>query len=514
MVIVASKVYVRFKPTRYVESLVSLNGRVVYVGSKEKSLSIARSLSEALGCREEVVEVDGVVSPGFIDSHVHLAGTAMKKIGINLEGINSIDELLEVVSREATRFREWVYGRGWDQDRLGRWPTRRDLDLVVEDKPVLLVRICGHVAVVNSLALEKLGYLKKESMNKAMIDYENGLLFEDAVGDAYYSVKKSMDPIKLVVEGSRVLARNGITMASDMGVDEISYIGYLYAYSRGLLSIRTRLYLSEKLFNELDKVGVVPFGGDELLRVVGVKSFADGSLGARTAWLSREYDDDPTTSGKPLLDSGRVVKLARSVKKYGLDLAIHAIGDAAIREVVRGYIDSNCRCRIEHASVAPPSVIEEMAKARVRVSVQPRFIKSDYWVEERLGDRARWVYPFKSFLRLGLEVGFSSDTPVEDPNPFEGIYFAITRGVLSRLSSSESLDVETSMYLYTSGSASILGDHNAGCLEPGCYTDVVVLSHDPLEVYVEEIPSIEVLATMVGGKFVYNRDSSSCCIED
>ncbi len=507
-VIVADKIYTGFKPTRYVQSLVSLSGRIVYRGDLEKSLRFARSLADALDCREEVIEVDGVALPGFVDSHVHLAGTSMKKIGINLENINSIDKLLEVVSREAIRFKEWVYGRGWDQERLGRWPTRRDLDSAVKDKPVLLVRICGHVALANSLALEKLKLMEKEKEleEKKLIDYEKGLLFEEAATEAYYLVKKSIDPIELIVEGSKELARNGITTASDMGVDEISYIGYLNAYQKNLLYTRVKLYLSGKLFDELNMIGVVPSGGNELVQVVGVKVFADGSLGARTAWLRREYSDQPSTYGEKLLDWKRIVKLAHNVKKYGLDLAIHAIGDAAIYEVVKGCIESKCRCRIEHASVAPPDIIKEMARAKVRVSVQPRFIKSDYWVEERLGDRTRWVYPFRSFIEQGLDIGFSSDTPVEDPNPLEGIYYAVTRGDLSKISKNESLDVETSLYLYTRGSAKILGDNNIGCLEPGCYTDIVVLSHDPLRISIEEILSVEILATILGENIVYSKN--------
>ncbi len=508
VVVGAQRVYTSFRPTRYVEAVVAVAGIIVYAGSLDEANGVAARMASILGCRAKHEMFDGIAVPGFVDAHMHLASLGFESEGVDLRGADSIDALKAILAREARRFSGWIYGRGWDQERMSSWPTRYDLDEVVPDKPVVLMRVCGHAAVVNTRALEELGLLK--AGRSEYVDYgcdgsPTGILYEEEAYRAYERARQGADSVKLVLKGQEVLLRHGVTMVSAMDVSAREAAGLMAAWRSGLLHVRTRAYIGWNLFKQLSAAGAAFAGlGDDILRFVGIKLYMDGSLGARTAWLREPYSDADTV-GKPLLDSKRLAQRAKQARSQGFDVAVHAIGDAALAEALKGLEASRCKCRIEHASLATPDLIDHMSRLGLRVAVQPRFVVSDYWAVERLGDRARWVYPFRTMLSRGIQLGFSSDAPVEPVNPLEGVYAAVTRGALASVTKSESLDVETAMHLYTQGSALVLGETRAGCLEPGCYADVAILESDPLEETIEILPDIRVVATIVGGEVVWRR---------
>ncbi|ALL01006.1 metal-dependent hydrolase [Pyrodictium delaneyi] len=505
----AERIYTGFKPTRYVEAVTVYGGYVVYAGFLGDAMRAAQEISAAVGCgKPRLVEFDGVIVPGFVDAHLHIRGIGATKYSIDLSDTESLEELLELVRHEADRFNDWVLGRGWDQERLGGWPTRYELDEVVPDKPVVLLRVCGHAAALNTKAMEALGLLESSSplVDRGCDGKPTGLVFEELAAQAYREAIQSLDPVRLVVEGAEEALRYGITLAGAMDVDAHVFRGLVAARRMGLLRLRLRVYLSQELFEKLDQLGAVPVLGDNLLRVVGVKLYMDGSLGARTAWLREPYSDEPRSRGRRLLSAEDLANIASRARKWRLDVAVHAIGDAAVEEALRGFAASGCKCRLEHASLAPPDLVEKMASLGVRVAVQPRFLVSDSWAVDRLGPgRARWLYPFRSMLTSGVLLGFSSDAPVEPLNPLEGIYSAVTRGTLAQYTMREALDVETALHLYTAGSALLLGETRAGCLELGCFADMAVLDRDPLEVDVEEITGIGFNATIVAGETVWQR---------
>ncbi len=509
VIVRAPRIYTSFRPTKFVEALTILGDYVVYAGNATEAARIGRDLARSISCgKPRLLEFDGVAAPGFVDAHLHIQGIGVYKHSIKLNDAESLDDLLRRVAEEADRFNEWVIGRGWDQDKLGTWPTRFDLDEVVRDKPVVLMRVCGHAAVLNTRAMEILGYLESDSplIDKGCNGEPTGIVYEELAERAYHEAVRSLDALRLVVDGLNELAKNGITLAGAMDVEEHALRGLILAWHSGLMAPRLRVYLSRKLFEKLYSAGFVPSFGGPQFRIMGVKIYMDGSLGARTAWLRRPYSDDEKNSGKQLLASKEVYEIARKASEWRLDVAAHAIGDAAILEALRGYDMAGCRCRIEHASLAPRDVIDKLATLGVRVAVQPRFLISDWWAVERLGaERTRWLYPFRTMLSRGVILGFSSDAPVEPLNPLEGVYAAVTRGALLPHSKEEALDVETALYLYTGGAAQVLNEPRAGCLEPGCYGDVVVLSEDPLSTDIEDIPRISVTATLVGGELVWEK---------
>ncbi len=477
---------------------------VVYSGGREDATRVADHLRRVTGLEVSVYELPNgyAAVPGFVDAHLHLGSLGMSLHGISLHNVTSVEELKEIVRREAARFGGWVYGRGWDQDRMGAWPTRWDLDEAVPDKPVVLVRVCGHVAVLNTVAMRRLGLLESSDprIDRGCNGEPTGIVYEELVARAMAEAKKSVDAREAVLEASKLLLSRGVTTVGDMDVDEHWLTGLFSAWSRGELRLRVRAYLRYTLFNTLAELGVRGGFGDNMLRVVGVKLFADGSLGARTARLSRPYNDDPSKRGVLLMDWRRVAEVARRAVEAGYDVAVHAIGDEALDHVLKGFREAGCSCRVEHASLVRDDQVEPLKG--LRAAVQPRFIASDYWLRERLGDRIRLAYRFKTIMRVAT-MGFSSDAPVEDPNPLENIYLAVDRDGLKGFG--EELTVEEAFYAHTRGAALVLKEPGAGCLDPGCYADIAVLSSDPFTVEPRDIPSLSVEATIVAGETVYER---------
>ncbi len=506
-VIVADKVYTGFKPTRMVEALVACCGRVVYAGSEPEAWRAARSLGEALACRPLEYRLDGVAVPGFVDAHLHLGSLGWESRGLDLRGAESLEELLEAVRRAHRRLPsgEWLTGRGWDQERLGAWPTRYDLDEAAPGRPVLLVRVCGHAAVASSEALRRLGIdpeapvpREKRGLIDAGCDGKpTGLLFEEEAWRAVRAAREASSPAEAVREAERILHRYGVTSAATMAATAWELRGIAEARPR----LRLAVYVEESLLPLLDRLGlragaaVAPSAW-----IAGVKVFMDGSLGARTAYLEEPYSDDPHSRGRLLRDWKQLATTAAAARRLGLDVAAHAIGDAAIREALRGFEAAGCSCRIEHASLAPRSLVEWMARLNTRAAVQPLFLESDTWAEARLGSRAASLYPFRTMLLSGVLIGFSSDAPVEEPNPLKAVYAAYTRGALAHLTRSEAIDVETGLMLHTRAAALVAGIPGAGCLEEGCTPDIAVLDRDPLEEPPEALPDTRVKATIVDGE--------------
>ena len=509
-----SKAYLSFKPLLTEEAFLVVNGKVAYVGSYERVKSLTKELSG------ELIDLRGyVVMPGFVDPHTHLDSLALSLTSLELRGVMSIKELRERIKSFLSKHKdlEVLYGRGWDQELLaeGRWPTRWDIDDLVPDKPAVLTRLCGHVALVNSVVIDELG-LDRLSNPNVVRDANGrvlGIVKEDLVGLVWdYLTSKIKSWGKLLSNSLRYLASLGVTTVGflDARLRYVKELMRLYSLNKWL-PVRVKAYLSLKDFIRYKEVLGVALG-NEYVGIVGIKLFTDGSLGARTAYLSTPYEDDPKNRGQLLMRWGDLLKYSLEATSLGLQVATHAIGDAAIDEVLKAYTELIRRgvdpklLRIEHLSVVRPDQIELISKLGIKVSIQPRFVISDWWVVKRVGrGRASWVYPFKTLLKSGVPLGISTDTPVEPPNPWESIYAAVTRGAyegieLSSLTPNESLSTDEALDLYTRGSAKLLNDPYIGTLEVGKYADFIVLTEDPLRLNPKELRSLKVLATYVGGR--------------
>ncbi|WP_341480957.1 amidohydrolase [Thermococcus argininiproducens] len=499
------KIYISFQPVKIVNGLVVANERIIYTGNCEKAMKIAREL------QGEIIDLKGrTVLPGFIDSHIHLTALGQSLQMLNLKEAKNIEELKKRLKEYSAKVEtSWILGFGWDQEKLGRYPTRKDIDEIIQNKPVLLYRTCFHVAVLNTKAIEITKLNEEED-----VDLEKGIVRENALEKVRKIVNKTLsveDHKHFIEKGVKFALSQGITSIGFVSVNEKSLKALIELDSEGKLPIRVFLYLNPSLLKTMKKLGLKRGTGGKKVKIMGIKVLADGSLGARTAWLSKPYADAPT-DGHPNISEEELRKIVKEAHALGLQMAIHAIGDKATDMILRIYEEfkSDLRPRIEHASILREDQMKKMRELGVVTSVQPRFIISDWWAVKRLGkERAGWIYPFKKMLKRGIPIGFGTDSPIEPINPWESVYAAVTRGKFEGIETyeytkEECLSVEEAMKAYTYGSAYIMHVENEfGSLENGKFADFIVVDKDPFEVNEKELKSINVLEAYVGGLKYY-----------
>jgi len=266
------------------------------------------------------------------------------------------------------------------------------------------------------------------------------------------------------------------------------------------LKIRVRMQLPYSLLEHAAATGLATGFGDEWLTIGAIKIFSDGSLGARTAALREEYADDPGNRGQLIFDQAELDRRVQAVADAGFQVAVHAIGDAALEQVLLSF--ERCRNpqprpRVEHASLCPPDLMQRMRALGVVAAVQPQFIVSDFWTPERLGlERDRWAYPFRTMLDQGIVVAGSTDCPVEALDALQAWQRAIDR---DGRRPEENLSAEEALRLFTEGSAAAAGEESeAGRLQRGMRADFVTLQEecDPEHARIEKQ---RVTSTFVGG---------------
>ncbi|WP_446751942.1 amidohydrolase [Vulcanisaeta sp. JCM 16161] len=326
----------------------------------------------------------------------------------------------------------------------------------------------------------------------------------------------------------REFMMNSMKYAASLGVTTVGFVSVdlkslqsliMIERELGNLPVRVRAYLNPfdhgiDIIELLRQLGIRAGFGSQYLRINGIKVIADGSLGARTAWLSRPYNDDPGNSGRPNYSFDELMSIARRSSEAGLQLAIHGIGDKMVEVILDIYGKLGdaqvLRHRIEHASVLREDLVRRIRELGIVLAVQPHFVISDWWVVDRVGaDRARYVYPFKTLINNGVMLGFSTDAPVESLNPWKTVYAAVTRGCyegieLCKYTENEKVSLIDALHYYTYGSAYLLREENElGRLEPGYLADFIIIDKDPLSVSDKELRNIKILETYVGGQRIY-----------
>ncbi len=408
----------------------------------------------------KVRRVEGYIHPAFIDAHMHLSWLGLALYGVDLRGSRSAVEVADRLSKAEGPL---AYGRGWDQedfDDPGRLPDRRLLDSRIPDRPAVAVRVCGHLAVANTLALEEARPWEKYPEH---VDRETGLLREDAV---YYTIERllsKVDVASLVARAAEALASAGVGGVASMACNPRE----AEALARGA---GAPLLVACYPRPEHIEASLAVLQGKPGVEVAGVKLFADGSLGARTARLRSGYSDDPGNRGVLLLDRRAIVGLARPVLEAGLRVAVHAIGDEALDEVIAAYeiLDPGGQARVEHASIVWPDQLSRLEALKVWIVAQPRFRVSDWWIDRRLGGRARYAYRLRSLHKTGM-LALSTDAPVEPYQPWETLQAAQGMCDAPACTGSESLSAREAFYDYTRNAARAAGGPlaTAGSLEVG-----------------------------------------------
>jgi predicted amidohydrolase YtcJ len=509
----ASVITLNYKQPK-AEAVAVQNGKIIAVGSNEE-------IHKYVGKETKVIDAKNkTVVPGFVDCHVHMTSFGWSLQTLDLRNIKSIKEMQQKLQEHAEKNPEksWILGGRWDQEKFAekRFPTRWDLDKAFADKPVFLVRVCGHLAVVNSKALQQAGITEKTIVEGGEIDLDkttdepNGIIRENALEIVRKAIPKPnpKELEKVCLIACKKAVETGLTGVHWIvdSADEIRVIQKLY--SEGKLPLRVYLGIPVDLLDELVNLGFSTGFGNDMVRVGFVKIFADGSLGARTAALKQPYSDKPEISGMLTCTQTKLDRFVLKAHKAGLQLGVHAIGDRAIEAVLKAYSKTlkefpreNHRHRIEHCSVLNPKLIRRMKRLGLIASVQPHFVVSDFWVVERVGkDRARWVYPFKTLMREGLVVVSGSDCPVEPINPILGVWAAVARKSFAE----ESLTFEEALRTYTLNAAYASYDENKkGTIEVGKFADLTILSGDLDTVSPERIKDIAVEMVLVNGEVVY-----------
>lgn len=513
------------------------NGKITTMNSKKpkaQAVAILENKIIAVGTDKQVVRLAGkktktidlhgkTVAPGFTDTHVHMLGFGSSLTSLNLRDATSIEEMKQKLLEQVKKTPEgkWILGGRWDQEKFKekRYPTRFDLDKVSPKNPVLLRRVCGHICIVNTKALEIAGLTKNTKPPKGGkndIDSETGeltgILCENAMELVENKIPKpdeeQLERICLLACQKAVEA--GLTTVHWIiqSPDEIHCIQKLRA--KKSLPIRVYFLVPAEFMKHLTKLGLQTGFGDNMAKIGSIKLLTDGSLGARTASLVEPYNDEPKSKGMTLYTQEELNKIATEAHMSSLQLAIHAIGDKAVDMTLTAIENAlaktpkkDLRHRIEHASVLNEKLIERIKKLNLIASVQPHFTISDFWTINRLGTkRARWAYPFRTLMLRGIVATGSSDCPVEPINPLLGIYAAVTR----KENQKEKITLNEALRMYTLNSAYASFEEDIkGSIEVGKLADLVVLSHDPEKVTPEKIKDIEVEMTIIDGKIVYTK---------
>ena len=497
--------------------------------ARERILAVGEGLEYLLAPGGEVHDLGGrCVLPGLTDSHIHFTWYALGRCELDLSGTESLGEMLALVAERAreTAPGEWVVGRRWDQERWAerRFPTAADLDGAAPVHPVMLRAKSGHALVANSRALG-LASIAAETpdppggrIGRDAVGRPDGMLFEDSAMELVAALVPLPEPHE-VDDALRDALPNawrvGLTSIHDMDGPP-AFAAYQRLHSRGELGLRVVKYIPAAALDCALEIGLRAGLGDDWLRLGGIKAFADGALGSRTAALLAPYEGEPGNLGVLTVERDALRELARRAVAGGLPLAVHAIGDAANRmvlDVLADVASGGLRHRIEHVQLLHPDDVGRLAQLGVVASMQPLHATQDYEMADRYwGSRCATAYAWRSLLEAGTLLAFGSDCPVEDLNPLVGIHAAVTRRRADGSPGPEGwhpdqrLTVAEAVHAYTLGAAQAVGlDDRLGSLSPGKLADLIVLDRDIFECDPIEIKGAQVQATMIGGRFVYGE---------
>lgn len=391
----------------------------------------------------ETVRKPGFLVPGLHDAHVHLASITAATAGVSLDGVADLDEVSRRIARSTGGD---VVAIGFDETEMTppRLIEARDLDDMVDDRAVLVYRVCGHIAMANSLALARAGVDRTTpdppggSFDRDVSGHPTGILRETAIDVVSAVIDDESrdigdDELALTLERLAGLGLTSVTAMVPAGAP--AWCGPDDELDR-LLTLHSPIPIHAVLIsNTVDDLTRHARRLDTTrLRFAGWKGFADGSLGGHTAALSAPYRDIDT-SGTMRFEPGHFRSMSETALELGGSVHIHAIGDAAVGGVLdlfASLVDAGAapdRLRVEHASVLTPDLITRMSDLGVLASVQPAFVVSDArWLGARLGpERSRWAYPFRSMLGAGIRLVGGSDAPVENPDPLAGVRAAVDR---------------------------------------------------------------------------------------
>jgi predicted amidohydrolase YtcJ len=543
MIIAGGRVWTGDSQRPWADAVAISGSRIHAVGSRSDIMALR-------GAGTEVIDLpERFITPGFIDNHTHFSSAGALLLGVNLLDVADEAGLIRRVreARDRLPAGSWLAGgdwgayEAWGTGSSGREPIRAEspgfrphrtmIDSITPNTPVLLNKWDRSANLANSAALRAAG----ADCSWAGVECENGQMTGRLNGEAAARVRRAMPPKPMQ---QRLLeARAALAHLNELGVTTIhdnTPPDQMEVFQRlkeaGELSVRVYARPTLDRWEHLSAVGIRHGFGDDWLKVGGLKGFVDGIMGNSSAYFYQPY----LTTGErgqwrdQVRNPPGMQELIRGADAAGHWLQIHAIGDQAIDTLLTMYEHAfrvnparERRHRIIHTQViAGPHVAERMARNGIIAEVQPYHAIDDMrWMEERIGERARWAYAFRTLQQAGVMLSFGSDWPGTNASwytadPWQGVYAAVTRQTLEGLPAGgwfpmERVDVETALRAYTVNNAWVAGEeHDKGVLREGLLADIVVTDRNPFDMPPAELKDLRVLLTVVGGRIVHRAPAS------
>jgi len=529
-------------------SYVFVNGSVITVDARNRvvsALAVAgrrilalgddQQISDLIGPGTEVIDLAGrSLLPGFIDAHCHPTtyGAATMQLICTPDRISSIEDLKSAVRTRAaeTPAGEWIIGRGYIDTELleKRHPTREDLDQAAPDHPVIIVRTCGHIGVINSLALAKAGIsvastnpvggrIERDSSGRP-----NGILYEQAL----FTVRDLAQPgdaamkqaVRKMNDDFLACGLTSVTDASGRHARDVAI--YQDGLAEGWLKVRVRLMVQEAppattLGGVFLETGLRTGFGNDKLSIGPWKTMLDGAGGGASAAMKDGYPADPDNHGILYYEQDQLDAMVLKAHRAGYQIGIHAIGDTAVEMTIRAYKEALAKCprrdhrhRIEHCGFLSPASLNDIAEMGIIPALGASFLYrlGDNYLDVFGPKRLSLAYPVKSLLDRGIPAALTSDAPVIRPDPLEGIYLAVARRTKKGRSivAEQAVSIHQAIRAYTyHGAYAGFDEHIKGSLEPGKLADLIILSGDILAARPEDLLDLKVELTMIDGKKVF-----------
>ena len=533
-IFINGNIYTANERQPHAEAIAVKKDRIAFVGSNADAEKLAHE-------KTRVIDLDGkTVVPGLTDSHCHIFGIGEREMRLNLEGPNTLDDLLAKVKERVAQSEhgKWITGRGWIETfwKPAQFPSREDLDKVAPDNPVFLIRADGHAAITNTAALN-IAKIEKSTSNpfggEILKDKPTGeptgMLLDRAMDLVAKNIRKPTD-----AEQEQALLR-GINREIALGWCEIQNAG---SYAEDIKIIR-------KCFDEgkvkLRFINAIYGPGDDAERFLRegpiidaydrhftqrtIKVIFDGALGSRGAALLTPYNDAPESCGFLTEKEADLKPMFGEALRRGIQVETHAIGNRANRLILDLYENAfkavppserrirEPRWRVEHAQILDPVDLPRFAKLGVIPSMQPSHAISDlFFAPSRLGmDRLAGAYAWQSFLKSGCIIAGGSDAPVERGEPMIEFYAAVARKSVKGLSGEgwhpeQAVSREQALKMFTIWPAyAAFEENDKGSIEAGKLADFTVLSNDIMKIPEPEILKTQCVMTVIGGEAAFEK---------
>lgn len=527
LIIHHARIYTADSARPWAEAVACTGGRITAVGSND-------DIREWAGSKTQLINAKGrLVLPGLIDAHIHFLDYAIRRHQVNLFGIADFEAARRRVQQAVKDAGpdQWILGWGWDENPWGVHPTRRHLDEIAPNNPVVLSRMDMHTFWLNSAALNRAG------LTRHTPDPPDSRLERDASGELT-GILREWNALKLVqphipkpnpdtlqdwlAEAISQAHQFGLTGIHDQRVEQEgrrSFRLFQALRRQDRLNLRVHMNIAADYLAEAATLGLQPGFGDDRLWVGHIKVFADGTMGSRTARMLAPFENEPENTGLTVTPAKELSDLANRAVRAGFSLSVHAIGDRAVRDVIEVLSEfpvdlspgsHRLPHRIEHVQVIHPDDLPRLSRHNLVASVQPVHICTDWSTADRVwGRRSRYAYAFRSLLEHGTRLALGSDAPVAPPNPLLGIYAAVTRqnqdgNPAGGWYPEERISLAEAVQGYTTGPAYVSGKQQwQGSISPGKWADIIMLNQNIFDIPPEAIPHTTVELTVFDGRIVH-----------